>query len=111
MADTIKSLNSAGFQSRRSRQRAGNVIQPKPMAVYFANIPRGPIYALKKSLLKCLPKWAVLGISFIGTTMTEILCHTSLAERLIATLQFFRFKHVPEYDPTKMGTGDASTET
>lgn len=89
MADSIKSLSFAGFQSRRTGLRAGNVIQPKPVAVNFSNIPRGPISALKKELLKCLPKWAILGFSFIGSAMTEILCHSSVVDRLVATMRFF----------------------
>lgn len=63
--------------------------------MYFGNIPRGPIGALKEALMKCLPKWAILGILFIGASVTEILCHSPNKDRLIATLHFFRYKYLP----------------
>lgn len=99
-------LNTAGFQSRRSRQRLGPVLQPKPVPMYFSNIPRGPIGALKKAIYECLPKWAILGVSFIAASDTEILCHAPLVDRLVATLQFFRHRHLPDYEPTKMANSE-----
>lgn len=108
---SMLSLNTSGFQARRFRQCPTATAHPKPVAVYFANIPRGPIGALKKALLECLLKWAILGISFIGAEVTEILCHVALLDRLIATLQFFRYKHLPTYNPTKVATEGAPTDT
>lgn len=62
-------------------------------------------------LLKCLPKWEVLGISFIVSAITEILCHAALVARLIATFRVFSYKHLSAYDRTKMATDDAPPET
>lgn len=81
------------------------------MPVYFANVPRGPIGKFKRCLHECLPKWAVLSISFIGASITEILCHKAHVARLIATMRLCRYKPLPEYDPTLATPRDATPET
>ena len=68
--------------------------------VYITNLPRGPIGKIRRTLSKSLPPSAILNISFIGNTVTEILCHKPLVPRLIATFKLLRFTHLRTYDPT-----------
>lgn len=89
MTESVNLLTSSDFHPRRVRQRPDAAIKPTPVAVYFGDIPRCPIGALKKALMKCLPKLAILGISFITASVTDILCLSAHKDRVIATLQFF----------------------
>ena len=111
---TMQTLKAAGFQAQRPAPRHGPAqpYNPKPIPtpVYFGNIPRGPIGALKRALQQCLPKWAVLSISFIGTSVTEILCHRPLRERLIAGMSLLRYRHLSDYDPKKAMDPTASAD-
>ena len=77
---------------------------PKPdlTPVYCGGIPRSPVGALRKALTLCLPKWAVLGISFIGKYAVEFLCHKPLIDRLVTTLKSLGYQHIPGYDPAEI---------
>lgn len=84
---------------------------PTPSPVYFGGVPRGPIGALKRALLECLPSWAVLSISFIGNSACEILCHRPLEQRLVAGMKLLGFRHLPSYNPLKAPTSDQRDAT
>lgn len=71
---------------------------PKITAVYFKNIRRGPIGTIRQALRECLPSWALLGLSFIGSSILEILTDERLTERLIGTLKLMGISHVPDFD-------------
>ena len=89
--ETRKALLAAGFKASTPK--------PKPIAVYFGKVPRGPLGSLRKALLVSLPRWAILGLSFIGNQALEVLCHAPLKDRLIATMKSLRFSHLTTYDP------------
>lgn len=36
--------------------------EPRPVAVYFQNIRRGPLGAVRAALRRSVPSWAVLGL-------------------------------------------------
>lgn len=98
---SLQSLADSGFKAKRTEPQPNSEEKPEPEPVYFGNVPRGPIGQLKRSLHECLPKWAVLSISFIGAATTEILCHKPYIPRLVATMRLLRFRHLPKYDPRK----------
>lgn len=50
-------------------------------------------------------------MSFIGDSVTEIPCHSPLFENLVAMLQFYRYKHLPEYNSKDMASADGPAET
>ena len=124
IAEATKELETAGFAPTKAPRRkvtatitnpdgtvttsqsAPVILKPDPEAVYFGGIPRGPIGKLRRALRNALPKWAILSICFIGDSVTEILCHKALVQRLIATLKFMKFRHLKNYDPTS-AVGDS----
>lgn len=71
------SLSTSGFWAARPKFQGAEPPKPKPSPVYFGTIPRGAIGKLRRGLQECLPKWAGLSISFIGASVTEVLCHES----------------------------------
>lgn len=83
--------------------------EPRPVPVYFGGVQRGPIGEFKRCLFStgALPKWAVLAVSFIGTSTAEIMCHGPLVNRLVATLKKIGFRYLPNFDartaPTRLG--------
>lgn len=97
---TLNALNESRFRSQRPAPPPHTERSQVPVAVYFGNVPRGPIGKLKRALFECLQRWAVLSISLIGAEVTEILCNKGLVERLVATMRIFRYSHLPIYDPT-----------
>lgn len=103
-------LQQDGFQAKRTPPMGTSTAQAIPVVVYFGNVPRGPIGKLKRCLHECLPKWAVLSISFIGASVTEILCHQPHVARLVATMCLLRYKHLAGYDPTTSAPHNATPE-
>lgn len=100
MKALMQYLEETGFRSKRSTPRQDTVRSPVPVSVYFENVPRGPISKRKGALLECLPRWGILSISFIGSTVTEIVCQKGLVEWLVATIRTFSYLHFPSYEPT-----------
>ena len=86
-----------------------NKIKPAPVPVYFGGIPRGPVGKLRKMLRECLPKWSILNISFIGNSVTEILCHEPMLDHLVGGLKLLGYRHIPSYDPVREMNTDAAT--
>ena len=74
-------------------------VVPRPVPSYFGRISRGPLGALRKALRKCLPGWGVLGISFIGSSVCEILADVRLKERLVATMKLLGFPKLEDFNP------------
>ena len=60
-------------------------------------------------LRECLPKWSILNISFIGNSVTEILCHESMADHLVGGMKLLGYRHIPSYDPVREMNTDAAT--
>ena len=83
--------------------------QPVPVPVYFAGVPRGPIGDLRRALLECMPKWCVLSLSFIGSSICEVLCHNTLSQRLIAGMKLLGFRHLGAYSALRPKADDALT--
>lgn len=78
---------------------AGPKPRPEAVAVCFGGVRRGPLGALRRALLLSLPSWAILGLSFIGNSALEILCHKPLREGLIGTLRLLKFRNLENYNP------------
>lgn len=64
--------------------------EPKPTAMYFKNIRRGPVGLVRKALIHSFPTWTLLGLSFIGGSVLEIITDVRLRNRLVATLNIMR---------------------
>lgn len=75
--------------------------RPDATAVYFGGVRRGPKGAFRYLLLAdhSLPRWALLGISFVGEGIAEIVTHRPLANRLVAVMRLLFYKHLWQYKP------------
>lgn len=72
--------------------------EPSPIAVYFKNVRRGPIGAIRSALRESLPSWALLGIGFVGGSVLEIVTDNRLKARLIATLKIMGIEELAKFD-------------
>lgn len=70
-------------------------------AAYFTSILRRPISTVKKTIYKCIPKWSVLSIIFIGENINELLSHKFLLYRPMETLRHMGYTLLPNYTPTE----------
>lgn len=84
--------------------------RPQPKALYFGRVPRGTIGTLRRALHASVPKWAVLNLSFVGTSAPEILCHAPLSDRLTARMKLLGFCHVSNFNPLSTSTGPSKNE-
>lgn len=62
-------------------------MEPQPTGVYSKNVIRGPIGALHRALSERLPKWAILGLCFVGGSIKEVVTNVRQKDRLIATVK------------------------
>lgn len=72
--------------------------EPKPVALYFKNVKRGPLGMVRKALRECLPSWALLGLDFVGNSIMEVVTDNQLAARVITTMKMIGIIHVPTFD-------------
>ena len=69
--------------------------QPKPTALYFRNIRRARLGQVRKALRQMFTHpWAILGLSFIGKSVVEIVCHEALVNQIIAKLRLVGASHI-----------------
>ena len=72
---------------------------PKPVALYFRNIKRARLGHVRKALRNLFTHpWAVLGLSFIGQSVVEIVCHDALVHQIIAKLRLLGAAHIRNFD-------------
>lgn len=71
---------------------------PKVEAFYFKNIRRSPLGKLRAGLRESLPPWALLGLSFVGGSVLEILCDQRLQHQLIATLKIAGIQNIKSFN-------------
>lgn len=79
-------------------------MEPKVEAVYFKNIVRAPIGRVRAALRESLPSWALLGLSFVGGSVLEILTDKRLKPRLVATLKVMNVIEINDFDILGNGT-------
>ena len=73
--------------------------EPKPTALYFRNIKRARLGQVRKALRQMFTHpWAVLGLSFIGQSVIEIVCHFGLRDQVIAKLRLLGASHIRNFD-------------
>ena len=73
--------------------------EPKPTAVYFRNIKRSRLGQVRKALKQMFTHpWAILGLSFIGKSVIEIVCHQGLADQVVAKLRLIGATHIKNMD-------------
>lgn len=86
------------------RQNNSIIVQaPNITPVYFKNIRRGPLGQLRRALRESLPARSVLGLSFIGGPILEVLCDERLQHQFIATLRIAGIRHIPKFDIVNEG--------
>ena len=73
--------------------------QPKPTALYFRNIRRARLGQVRKALRQMFTHpWAILGLSFIGKSVIEIVCHEALVNQIVAKLRLTGASHIKSMD-------------
>lgn len=77
--------------------------KPDPVAVYFRGIRRGPLGTVRSALRESLPGWALLGLSFVGNSILEIVTDRRQKDHLTATLSKLGVHEVKEFDIIKQG--------
>lgn len=85
--------------------------EPNLIPVYFSNVKRGPINVLRKALRESLPSWSVVGLSFIGGSVLEVLTDRRLKDRLVTTLQAMGLKEIINFDLFKINYHWKKTDT
>lgn len=69
--------------------------EPKPTALYFRNLKRARLGHVRKALRQMFNHpWAVLGLSFIGKSVIEIVCHEGLVDQIVAKLRLIGATHI-----------------
>lgn len=105
LTDSRKILLRNGFMSAS---------QQSPTPVYFGGVHRGTVGKSKRCILEggALPKWAMLEVSFIGTSTVLVMCQEPLVLRLLATTKRVGFRHIEKFDvmtsPLRAGDRNAA---
>ena len=72
---------------------------PKPTALYFRNIKRARLGQVRKALRQMFTHpWAVLGLSFLGQSVIEIVCHSGLCDQVVGKLRLIGATHIRNLD-------------
>ena len=95
MANKVAAARRSVASFRRPLYRAPRELE----SVYFGRIRRGPVGQLRKALRECLPSSAVVGISFIGSSLCEILTDARMKDRLVRTMKALGFSEEDSFDP------------
>lgn len=69
--------------------------EPKPPALYFKIVKRGPLVEIRNALRECLPNWALLGLDFVGSSVMEIITDRQLKDKIVGTLKQLGMVNVP----------------
>ena len=95
-------MQKLGFIPRPALINISGFNRPDPAPAYFAGIPWGPIGALRRTLSANLPSGTILHVSFIGKTITEILCDRQHGQKLVDALTAVGAKYINEFDPSSV---------
>lgn len=98
-ADVSKTMQD---RIRESRDMLKDLIyrpKPKPTSVYFRNIKRAQLGVVRKALRNMqLPPWALLGLSFIGQSVLEIVCDEGHVAQLTVKLRLLGASEVKNFE-------------
>lgn len=72
--------------------------KPQPVAVYFKGIRRGPLGQVRAALRQSLANWALLDLSFIGSSVLEIITDKAQRVRLVETLKHLGLHEIKDFD-------------
>lgn len=75
------------------------------LPVYYQNVNRVPIRPIRQALRECLPTWALLRMSFIGSSVLEIFARWRLKERLIGKLKVLGIEQIENFDSFNTAPG------
>ena len=97
MTDISESMKQKIFEARKTIEIMSP--KPSPTAVYFRKIKRAQLGVIRQSLGNLnLPPWAMLGLSFIGQSVLEVLCDKKQVPQLIVKLTLLGAQHIKEFD-------------
>ena len=74
------------------------VEKPNIIPLYFKNIRRCRIGVLRAALRQSLPSWAVIGLSFVGGSILELLCDSKLEHRVIHMMKVVNIRQVKGFN-------------
>lgn len=74
-------------QNRQDRESSS-----EPAAIYFSNVMRGPIGAMKKELRSVMPLWSILCLEFIGESFLELVIDTAHREKVTTIMCILGYK-------------------
>ena len=117
---SIKDVSPSTVERLRKGMELLDITSPEPIptALYFRNIRRTRLGQVRKALRQMFTHpWAVLGLSFIGRSVIEIVCHQGLADQIIAKLRLIGATHIKNMNVfgdnlkkrPSMQTGDRNT--
>lgn len=89
--------------SRKLNDRQHTRVRPEPRTtdVYFKDVRRGPIGILPLELSECLPRWAILNLSFVVGSRVEVITDVKLKDWLTANLKIVGIAEVQDFDIVK----------
>ncbi|KAF9943574.1 hypothetical protein BGZ70_005761, partial [Mortierella alpina] len=86
------------FRARRDQQASDS--NTPTVRVYFGNMQSCPLGLLKTRLRALrIRTSAIPNFAFVGKSICELLVEASYKDELIAKMEQFTFRHLPNYDP------------
>jgi len=71
--------------------------EPRVTAVYLKNVQGGPIGTVRRSLRESLPSWALLGLSFLGGSILEVVTADAQKARLVHTMRLMGIQELTAF--------------
>lgn len=80
-----------------------DIEKPTIVPIYFKNIKRCRIGPLRAALRQILPSWAVLGLSFVGGSILEVLSDIKLESRVVHLMKVINVRQVRGFNILRDG--------
>lgn len=96
--DAIKRAQKALARLSRRTPKA-TASETEPTAIYFGNVKRAPFRVVYKALQRITARKHLLGISFIGSDILEVLLQKQAVEATIRKMRYLQWKHLPNFNP------------
>lgn len=101
MSKTVHSKLQARIKKSKDLLIQGKfkqLVELRPIAVYFKNARRVPHSLIRQALHASLPSWAMLRLDFIGSSVLEVSMDEKLKDRAVATLKMMRIAMIPNFN-------------
>lgn len=100
----------SGTHSLLTQSYVKPAYEPKSTALYFRNVRRSSVRAIRKPLLECLPTWALFGLDFVGSSIMEVVTDGKLIARVKTTVKLIGTSIVPDFDVFKSALSAHNTD-